>query len=119
MNKQTREHRLGMSALRHPMKPTPKKPTTPRGRVMYTTAKDMAYLSTLVAQPQRYGPSLDVALSVIPHATAKQARAFVRFWNMTPEEQHETIVLITEDGDITPNDQATAILAAIYGEAQP
>lgn len=57
-------------------------------------------------------------VAVIPCATAKQAKALADFCNLSEEEQWERICQITEDGGISPAEQADAIHAMILGGAK-
>ena len=120
------------------MKPTPHKPTAPRARVMYVCRAFHAdSKQTLFATNRsRWHDSMD-ALAVIPCRTAKQARAFVRFWNLKEEERVEAVARALYMDDTGPvkgraarfelcqqeqgiesyyiERKAKAVLAAIYG----
>ena len=88
---------------------------------MYVVASGGHHLtgSTAKGYVSAEDPASVIRGAFIPHATAKQARAFVRFWNKTEEERVEK--LVEAIGSVDANDRATylemvdAVLAAITG----
>lgn len=97
------------------MKPTPKKPTTPRGRVSASMTNGLWSVRRSITSKRA------IPCSVIPHANAQQARAFVKFWNMTQEERVEKLAKDMRKADKMDDywhpsylKQAKAVLAAIY-----
>lgn len=99
-----------------------KTPTRAKARVRYATSADLERLSTLVAQPKKYGPSLDVTLLVVPCSSLSEARRLKRWFGMTEEEKvrqlgkfmfHSTAFPSMESEDCW--NAARAVLSAIQG----